>query len=209
MGNLLKLPAINEAVFFLNSNSPEMAKRIASRGPEFAELMKEGVYGGVEAEQEDAKRRSALVVRATIIAEALTEAIARSDPEVSRIVTLIRRLRLARFFSSVLSAVGASGLIGTILLNKRGATVALGAITLCANFVTVWSNTLVLGPGIKESDLYGALRTYSGGKVFAQVSVKTITEMLKTDFDLNEMAELIKEANKWLAELTDATSNTQ
>jgi hypothetical protein len=209
MGSTTELPAINEAVFFISSNSPKKAEQLAARGPDYAELMKPGIYGGVESVDEEARRRSALTIRATIMSEALSEAIGKSDSEVGRLVRLIRRLRIARFVASALSALGASGLIATILLNKRSATVALGVVTLSANFVSLWANTLVLGPGIKESDLYAALRTHSGGKVYAQVSVKTLAALLKTDFDLNEITDLLKESNKWLSELTDASAATQ
>jgi hypothetical protein len=192
------LPRINEVANFLNKYATPAQRSLSERGGEIAELVEPGTYGGTE-ETDESRMREGLTARATVIGEALQEAIILSEGDISEVKRRLRLMKRVRY-------VGLIAVIGAAFTGKT-ATLIAGVIALGSNILALTADQLILGPKTGEDSLRAAsstmVRVIGEGRLMQQM----LTTFLKINFDSSEIRQLIEGANGLFAELNKARAS--
>jgi hypothetical protein len=199
------LPRINEVANFLSKYATPAQRSLSERGGEIAELVEPGTFGGTE-EIDESRMREGLTARATVISEALREAIILSEGDISEVKRRLRLMKRVRYVGLILGAVSASAVIGSAFSGKT-ATLIAGVIALGSNLLALTADQLILGPKTGEDSLRAAsstmVRVIGEGHLMQQL----LTTFLKINFESSEIRQVIEEANGLFAELNKARAS--
>lgn len=205
MGDQSGLPRINEITAYLNRYAPETAAALKERSGDVADLMTCGIWGGDDDDLSLDQVRAGLAARAEVLDLALTELIAHSESDTLLVKRRLLLLRRVRFASAALGAVGSSGVVVSTLA-KPMATIVIGVLTLCATLATLLADTLILGQRGNEAALRDASATLMRASGEGALIRQLLKVLGKTDFQVDEMRQLLADANRLFSELIQARS---
>lgn len=201
-----ELPRINEVTAFLKQYEPETLEGLKASGGGLSAALEPGVLGGAAEKVDDQSLRSGLAAQADVLAASLSKAIGRAQGAVERISDRLMRARRYRFLAEVLATVGASGVIGTALLDQRVATLVAGFLTLGSSLFALFATRVVLGSDAREAELAALAKRLAKASGSAELTQNLLKAMLPGTFDVEQMQALIKESNALFGELNDALS---
>jgi hypothetical protein len=194
-------PRINEVANFLAQHSPETQRRLRETLA-LAELVKPGTVGG-EPEAGLTPRREGLIARATVLSDALRDAIARSDRELTIVRQRLGRVKTLRYVGIVIGALGSSSVIGAAFVGTV-ATIIAGVIALASNVAALTADQLILGPKGSEELLREVAETLARVIGEGRLIERLITALLKTDFEDGELSNVLRDANALFGNLNGA-----
>lgn len=195
------LPPITEATAFLRLYAPNTLQALAQR-PDLSPALQ--LSAAADAPYQSL--RSGLGAQAEVMATSLSICIERSHKAIESISQRLKRCRNIRFTAEVLASIGASGVIGTALLDQKTWTLVSGVLALLSSLLALFATRVVLGSDAREVELIAAVRRLTKQSAKADMTQKLLNKLRHTQFDEADMRAIIEDSNSLFGELNDALS---
>ncbi|MGU3390759.1 hypothetical protein [Sphingomonas sp. M1A8_2b] len=208
MGNTAGLPRINEVAAYLNKFAPTTAGELKAKGETYSALLTPGVIGGEETAQAPNAEREGLKARAQVTVAALDHAVHQCGPTATAVLARLHKARSLQFAAAALSTITASGVIASAFVSAT-TTIIAGVITLAASVVGLFSDIVVLGGQGQYDKLRDAAQTLIKDEGIAAVSRSTLAAIAQTDFNPDDLKDLLQQGNGLFAEILQALSDAR
>ena len=211
MGANRLLPSISEVAAFLESAAPSVADQLERRGPAYSKVLHGGMdlgLGDAQQQQDNDLISVGLRVRAEVLSAALDPMVERARKQIEVIDTKLRKLAFLKFISGVAATLAAPGSILSLILVEVAVAIFLSALSFLVSLVQLFADTLILGPGKKETDLIESSRVMSSSITYGQLASSTLAALITANASATDIEEMLKEANQQFGLLNDVLSDT-